>query len=364
MKVCVFNWRDLRHPLAGGAEVYTHEVLSRWVACGDEVVWFSGAADGLPAREMTAEGIEVIRAGGRLGVYREARRWWRREGRGRGFDLVIDEVNTVPFGCPRWAGPGPAVMSLIHQTAQEVWVAELGVAGHLGARLEPRLLRPYRDVPTVTVSPSSGASLEAMGLRDVRVLPQGTDPLRTPTHLPPTGGRPTLIWVGRLSANKRPLHAIEMLSTLRREMPDVELWLVGDGPQRAEVERAAAAAGGVTVHGRVPFDERNALMAAADLLVTTSLREGWGLNVSEAAMLGTGAVGYRVPGLVDSVPASGGVLCDPTPEALAATCASVLRGEVQVRPRPSTVSWAELSSRFRETAVGVVGDAGAVPAVS
>ena len=51
--------------------------------------------------------------------------------------------------------------------------------------------------------------------------------------------------------------------------------------------------------------------------VATSVREGWGLNVSEAAACGTPSIGYDVPGLVDSIPASGGLLVEPTPAALA-----------------------------------------------
>lgn len=353
MRVCVLNWRDPAHPLAGGAEVYTSEVVSRWAAAGDEVVWFAGAVPGLPTRERTTDGVEMVRAGGRLGVYPAAYRWWRREGRRRGFDLVIDEINTIPFLSPRWDLGGAAVLALIHQTAEEVWTAELGPLGRIGAGVEPRLLRPYRDVPTVTVSPSSRRSLEAMGLRDVHVLPQGTDPLAVPPHLPELPGEPALVWVGRLSANKRPLHAIAALAELRRAHPRARLDIIGDGPQRDAVERVAAATGGVTVHGRVPAERRNALLAAADLLVTTSVREGWGLNVSEAAALGTAAVGYAVPGLVDSIPASGGLLCEPTPTALARACHTAL-GEHELVPRRSTVDWSELSRRFRALAATVV----------
>ena len=37
MRICVLNWRDLAHPSSGGAEVYTEQVLRRWVAQGHEV---------------------------------------------------------------------------------------------------------------------------------------------------------------------------------------------------------------------------------------------------------------------------------------------------------------------------------------
>ena len=37
MRILIFNWKDIRNPEAGGAEVFTHEVAKRWVASGDEV---------------------------------------------------------------------------------------------------------------------------------------------------------------------------------------------------------------------------------------------------------------------------------------------------------------------------------------
>ena len=59
-------------------------------------------------------------------------------------------------------------------------------------------------------------------------------------------------------------------------------------------------------------------MARAHVHVATSVREGWGLVVSEAAALGTPTVAYDVPGLRDSTRAAGGVVVPPTPDALVA----------------------------------------------
>ncbi len=73
----------------------------------------------------------------------------------------------------------------------------------------------------------------------------------------------------------------------------------------------------------------------------TSVREGWGLNVSECAALGTPAIGYRVAGLVDSIPASGGLVVDPEPAALGCALVDYFAGRLQLEPRVSTVTWSE-----------------------
>ena len=175
LRILAYNWRDLAHPQAGGAEVYLQSVAHEWVRCGHEVTIFCSAVDGMPAREL-ADGVEIIRRGGRLGVYREARRYWRRDGEGQ-YDLVVDCVNTRPFLSPRFVRNVP-VVAVIHQVAREIWRYEtpwpISILGRY--LLEPAWLRAYRDVPVVTVSESSRESLADYGLRRVTVVPEGWVP--------------------------------------------------------------------------------------------------------------------------------------------------------------------------------------------
>jgi glycosyltransferase involved in cell wall biosynthesis len=313
MRVCVFNWKDTAHPEAGGAEVYTREVLTRWVRDGHEVTWFAGGFPGGAGEEWTADGVRIVRRGGRLSVYREARRWYAASGVGA-FDLVIDEVNTKPFGCARWVRDTP-VVALIHQVAKEIWNARFPPPASWAGRywLEPRWLAGYRDVPVFTVSESSRESLRHYGLRHVEVLPEGIE--RRPRPDVPKEPELTLIALGRLAPVKQVDHAIAAFRAVCDRVPGARLWIVGDGPLRARLERDAPA--GVVFFGRVPSQRRDELLAMAHVHVATALREGWALTVDEAAAMGTVTVGYDQPGLRDSVPAARGVLVEPRPDALA-----------------------------------------------
>src|SRR6478735_6155534 len=107
MRILVFNWKDLAHPAAGGAEVFTERVARVLVRRGHQVTLFAAAVAGKPAREVV-EGIELVRRGGRFGVYREARRFWR-EQPAHAYDVVVDEINTRPFLTPRWIRDTPVV---------------------------------------------------------------------------------------------------------------------------------------------------------------------------------------------------------------------------------------------------------------
>jgi glycosyltransferase involved in cell wall biosynthesis len=73
---------------------------------------------------------------------------------------------------------------------------------------------------------------------------------------------------------------------------------------------------GVQFLGAVSQTEKFERLQRAHVLIATSVREGWGLVVSEAAIVGTPSIAYDVAGLRDSVSASGGFLTAPNPEAL------------------------------------------------
>jgi glycosyltransferase involved in cell wall biosynthesis len=57
----------------------------------------------------------------------------------------------------------------------------------------------------------------------------------------------------------------------------------------------------VIVTGRVSEEDKHRLLCGAWLLLHPALIEGWGIVVAEAAIRGTPAIGFDVPGLRDSV---------------------------------------------------------------
>ena len=91
--------------------------------------------------------------------------------------------------------------------------------------------------------------------------------------------------------------------------------MIGGGPLLDRLRAAAPA--GVEFLGRVTEEVKHDLMARAHVHLATSVREGWGLVVTEAAALGTPTIAYDVPGLRDSTLAAGGVVVPPSPDALA-----------------------------------------------
>ena len=150
MRILIYNWRDLAHPNGGGAEVYTDRVATEWVKMGHEVTLFCASVANKPDDEISEGGYRVIRRGGKHSVYRAAKRFWINEGKGK-FDVVIDEVNTRPFGTPKFV-KGTPIVALIHQVAREIWFYEYPWIVALFGRyvLEPIWLSWYKEIPVLT----------------------------------------------------------------------------------------------------------------------------------------------------------------------------------------------------------------------
>jgi glycosyltransferase involved in cell wall biosynthesis len=322
MRILWLNWKDIKNPEAGGAEVFTHEVARRLVKIGHKVNLFSARFPNCRHNELL-DGVQIIRNGGRFTVYREAKKYYIRNE--EQFDLVIDEVNTRPFLSTKFVKKVP-VIALIHQLAREFWFYETPFpVNYFGYYLlEDRWLKNYVKTMTLTVSNSTKEDLVNLGFQDVHVVPEGISVCPVESK----AGKecsPTLVFVGRLKRAKLPDHAIEAFRIINRQMPDAKLWMIGDGYMRKDLQ--AYSSPNVIFFGHIDNSIKCNLVARANLILVPAVREGWGLVVTEANSVGTPAVAYNVPGLRDSIQHGvNGLLTDTnTPEELAHSALSLLQ---------------------------------------
>lgn len=305
MRIAFLNWRDLTHPEGGGAERYAQTICAGLARRGHDVVLFCAAHEGAAATEHL-DGYRIVRSGGRLGVYAKAlvklRRLARREG---DFDVVVDTQNGLPFWAP--LAVATPVVSLIHHVHREQWPVVFGpLVARLGWWIESRISpAAYRSVPCVTVSDRSRQEIVELG-RDpklMHVIHNGADrPLALGAA---QSERPTIVVLGRLVPHKRVELAIDVLAAVRQEVPDVELRVIGDGWWRHAIERHVAASGvadRVHLLGHVDEETKHLELARAWLALAPSAKEGWGLNVIEAASHGVPTIAHHgAGGLSESV---------------------------------------------------------------
>jgi glycosyltransferase involved in cell wall biosynthesis len=131
--------------------------------------------------------------------------------------------------------------------------------------------------------------------------------------------RPTLLAVGNLVGLKRHRLMVEALAGL----PECNLIIVGEGPERAAITRLAQAlrlADRVRLLGRVPQDRLADIYTAADLLLLVSSSEGWPNVLLESIACGTAVIVSDIDGIEDIVaaPEAGVILPETTPSLIAA----------------------------------------------
>ena len=187
------------------------------------------------------------------------------------------------------------------------------------------------------------------------IIPPAIDP-RNPKNLglPEETARQVLEWIGmrtdrplvtqvsRFDPWKDPLGVIAACRIARREVPDLQLALVGsmatDDPEGWDIYRQirAAIAGDKQIHvftnligvGNI---EVNAFQALSKVVIQKSLREGFGLSVAEALWKGTPVVAGRAGGIpLQMADDTGGLLVDSVEEC-ADAIVSLLRNEPQAR---------------------------------
>jgi len=296
LRLLWFNWRDIKNPDAGGAEVFTHQVTSRLAKKGYDVTLFTARFPNSLKREEI-DGVNIVRDGGMYTVYNKARNHYMTYK--QDFDIIIDEINTRPFLTPKFVRDKP-IFAVFHQLASQFWFYEtffpLNYLGYY--YLEKKWLSYYRNVPVITVSNSSKHDLCQMGLKNIFIVPEGLSvtPLLSVKE---KGNSPIVVFIGRLKKAKLPDHAIESFRLIKEEMKDAKMWIIGNGYLREKLQNSKVK--DIIFYGNVNDDIKYDLLSKAHLVLVPSVREGWGLVVTESNAMGTPAVAYNVPGLRDSI---------------------------------------------------------------
>lgn len=306
LRILVFNWRDIQHKWAGGAEVYLHEQAKRWVAEGHSVTVFCGS-DGHNGPESVIDGVKIIRRGGFYTVYLLAPLYYLLRLRGH-YDVVVDSENGIPFFTPLFVGV-PKVL-LIHHIHQDMFRNKLYFPMDQIALILESFFMPliYRRQKIVTVSQSSAADILKIGLspnRDVDIVHPGINPSQFTPAAKTT--YPSFVYLGRIRPQKNLDIAILAFSKLLTLYPSARLTIAGWGDslpglkalvQKLHLDKE------VVFAGKVSDSQRAGLLSSSWAMLQPSSFEGWGITVIEAAASGTPVIASDVAGLKDSVVAN------------------------------------------------------------
>jgi 2-deoxystreptamine N-acetyl-D-glucosaminyltransferase/2-deoxystreptamine glucosyltransferase len=247
--------------------------------------------------------------------------------------------------------------------------ARIRVLRALGGWIERGTLRRADAVVVLTGRTAAALRDDGVPADRLSTVPSGFDPalFAVPAaDVLPGVARPRIGYVGRLAPQKRADTLVRAFGRMRER---ASLVVVGDGPDRALVERLAAespAADRITLAGFVEHARVPAVLASLDVLVLPSAYEEMGSVLTEAMAAGLPVVASDVGGIPEVVRHGvSGLLVPPGDVgALAAaldrvTADDVLRARLAAgaRARSAEYGWPALSARVAAVYDRVLGTA-------
>ncbi|MCQ1536905.1 glycosyltransferase family 4 protein [Methanosarcina sp. KYL-1] len=306
----------------GGAEMRIHELGKRLAARGDEVhlfgiKWWEGE-DVLEYEGMTLHGVCKARdlyVGGKRSISEAllfaAKLFYplRKEN----FDII--DVSVFPyFSCFTVKAvsvlkKSPAVYTW-HEVWDDYWYEYLGRAGFFGKMVEYAVAKISAD--NIAVSDWTKKRLETLGVPEdkIKVVSNGIDLKRISgieakgcrasagtercrVSVEQEGKRYDVIFAGRLIKEKNVGVLIKAVALLKDDFPALRCCIVGDGPEKAALEKLADETGMQEIVEFAGFQEYEALIGkikASKVFVLPSSREGFGMVVIEAFACGVPVV--------------------------------------------------------------------------
>ena len=299
MKILWVAHRDPLNPRAGGAERIIYEVGIRLINNNHQVSVLAGGWKNCK-KEENLNGIHVMRYGYRIGPHIALPVHILKHR----YDVIIADLgHAVP-----WVSPvllrSKTIVSFLHLHARSL----PGQVGRLLAYLITALERLYFIIYNrsrfVTISNTSFADLESLGIKskNISMIRPGVN--SELFHPSIKTQHPSIVYFGGMRRYKRPEESLYLLKELRNEINDLKLTIIGDGSCKTYLERLCVELDlreNVLFAGRISDSEVAEIVASSWLNIHSSVTEGWGISIIEAASAGTPTVAFKVPGVSDSV---------------------------------------------------------------
>ncbi len=300
MKILWLAHRDPLNPKAGGAERIIEEIGRRLVASSNSVTIFAPRFKNSKIEEHL-HGIRIVRSGGNLGSHLMLPTFLLKEH----FDVVVSDLgHAVPWISPKLLRR-KLVVHFLHLHRRSLPGQVSRVLAFAISSLERCYFLSYHNTRFVTISDSSLHDLTEnlhINIKKCSVIRPGVNSeifVETPKTK-----QPSMIYFGGMRDYKRPYESLYILSSLISKFPDITLTAVGDGPSKPmmmQLARDLGVSDRVNFTGRIDSKTLSKLVGSSWLNIHTSVTEGWGISIIEAASAGTPTVGYDVPGVSESI---------------------------------------------------------------
>jgi glycosyltransferase involved in cell wall biosynthesis len=221
------------------------------------------------------------------------------------FDIVIDDINKIPFYTPMYIRE-PLLGMVMHLFGTSIFKEASFPAASYVYCAERFALSVYGNTPLVAISPSTRMELLSHGCREENIflVPCAVNHAAYRQLSSVARTEPLIGYVGRIKKYKSVDHLLHAFAIVLKILPEAKLVIIGDGdgkPAFEQLSHKLQIDHAATFTGYLPLEEKVRLLNQMQIVVNTSAKEGWGLTVTEANACGVPAVASDVPGLRDAV---------------------------------------------------------------
>ena len=334
-KLLMITWRDIKSPFSGGAENLSHNILKELKSKYDITIWSSAFPN--CKRFETIDGIHYVRMGSKkfnfIGPYNWRvyftvfRHYWFTNKRNIDFDVVIEQINNIPFLFALYSNKKTFIY--INQLCRENWFYQLPwIIAIFGYYIfEPVYLWLLRNKNVITISQSTKNDLLKFGFKkkNINIIPIAID-IKSIDNLKNLKKFKnfSLLSLGNIREMKKTIDQIKAFEIAKKSVPNLRLYIVvspsgGYTAKVFDLIHKSIYKRDIIYLGSISKQQKIKIMQKCHCLLVTSIKEGWGLVVTEAASQGTPSIVYSVDGLRDSVKNNKtGLICeDNTPKNVA-----------------------------------------------
>jgi len=337
-------------PSVGGAEVMLRRLAASWAKAGCQVLVLTQRHDQNAPPAETVDGFNVVRLPvlrwrlfGTLHYVATLRRELAaNEG---AFDLVfVSMFKHAAYAAltTKWKNPPPIVLRAegAGATGDMAWQdsARFGSTIRAACQRADAFIAPSAEIADELRSREYRADAiheipNGVPIPDrpwrVEQVPAARKELGLPERI-------TIVYTGRLHADKGLSNLIDAVALLHQSLRPLTLCLVGDGPERAHLDRRVAERGlrdAVKFVG--PVESVEPYLRAADLFVLPSYQEGLSVSLLEALGLGMPCAASHIPANVGLVPLD---LMTTFPIRDPAALAAAIKGKLRAGPAPGKLA--------------------------
>lgn len=253
----------------------------------------------------------------------------------------------------------------------DYWRNYLGSLGTLGELVEKNIINLTKNDNYITISEYTKKRLATLGVseQNITVIPNGVDYALIQGVLP-SKDHLDVIFVGRLIKAKKVDALIRAIPLLKENYPDIKIGIVGDGPERANIEQLAkmlSAEENVIFYGRVSsFEDMISLVKGSKSFVYPAAPEGGGsLSMFEANACGVptiavkdGALGTSTEIIKDNF--NGLLIAEVSPKTIASKIIELLSNErfrkkmgFNAKAFSKQFDWPEIAKKVERSYVAV-----------